>query len=83
MALVDDGNPYAVTLLVEGQVVAHIDVGAFECGLGCGDSEVLGAGILNQRPESWKFVRVVATGPNLEEKRTLCCPPSSFRVRGE
>lgn len=48
MALMGDGNPRAVALLVQGQLVARIDVGALECGLDCGDSEACGAGILDQ-----------------------------------
>jgi hypothetical protein len=67
-ALVAEGNSEAVALLVEGQLVARIDVGALECGLDCGDPDILGAGILNQRLESWKSVRVAATAPMLVEK---------------
>jgi hypothetical protein len=63
-----EGNSEAVALLVEGQLVARIDVGALECGLDCGGPDILGAGILNQRLESWKSVRVAATAPMLVEK---------------
>ena len=44
--------PRAITPLVEEQLVARIDIGALECGLDCGDPDILGAGILNQRLES-------------------------------
>jgi hypothetical protein len=63
-----EGNSEAVTLLVEGQLVARIEVGALECGLDCGDPDIRSVGILNQRLESWKSVRVAATAPMLVEK---------------
>jgi hypothetical protein len=68
-ALVAEGNSEAVALLVEGQPVARIDVGALEGGLDRGDPDILGAGILNQRLQSWKSVRVAATAPMLVEKK--------------
>lgn len=70
-ALMAEGNPEAVALQVEGRLVARIDVGALECGLDCGDPDILGAGIWNQRLESWKSVRVLATAPMLV-KREAC-----------
>jgi len=63
-----EGNPEAVALLVQAQLVARIDVGPLECGLDCGDPDILGAAILNQRPQSWKSVRVAAAAPMLVEK---------------
>ncbi|MFY9955536.1 hypothetical protein [Bradyrhizobium sp.] len=63
-----EGNSEAVALLVEGQLVARIDVGAFECSLDCCDPEIPGAGILNQRLEGWKSVRVAAGAPMLVEE---------------
>lgn len=47
-ALAGHGNPGAVAILVDGQPVARIDVGALKCVPGWGDFEVLGVGILNQ-----------------------------------
>jgi hypothetical protein len=67
-ALMAEGNPEAVTPLFQGYLVARIDVGVLECGLDCGDPDILGTGILNQRLESWKSVRVAATAPVLVEK---------------
>ena len=67
-ALVAEGNSEAVALLVEGQLVARIDVGALECGLDCCDPDILGVGISNQCLEDWKSVRVAAGAPMLVEK---------------
>jgi hypothetical protein len=43
-------------------------VSALECRLDCADPDIRGAGILKQRLESWKSVRVAATAPMLVEK---------------
>ena len=43
-----------------------IGLGALECGRDYGDPNIRGAGVLNQRLESWKSVRVAAPMP--EEK---------------
>jgi hypothetical protein len=61
-------NPKAVTLLVQAQLVARIDVGALESRLDRDEPDILGVGILNQRLESWKSVRAAATAPMLVEK---------------
>jgi hypothetical protein len=47
-ALVAEGNSEAVALLVQGQLVTRVDLGALKRGLGRSKSDVLGAGILNQ-----------------------------------
>jgi hypothetical protein len=67
-ALVAEGNSEAVALLVEGQLVARIDVGALEYSLDCCDPEIPGAGILKQRLNGWKSVRVAAGAPMLVEE---------------
>ena len=47
-ALVAEGNSEAVALLVQGQLVTRVDLGALKRGLDHSKCNVLGAGILNQ-----------------------------------
>jgi hypothetical protein len=66
MALVGVGSPGAVTLLVEGQLVARIE--APSNAVWTAAIPRSSVRVFEPRLESWKSVRMIATAPKLEER---------------